>query len=108
MARITPAELEQLKRDVSLVAVAQSQGHRLAKRGKDVVLCCPFHVDKTPSCVITPAKNLFHCFGCGAAGSVLDWVQKTERLTYPQTLIRLRDLAGSSGRGATPFFSRRC
>jgi DNA primase len=96
MARITPAELEQLKRDVSLVAVAQSQGHRLAKRGKDVVLCCPFHVDKTPSCVITPAKNLFHCFGCGAAGSVLDWVQKTERLTYPQTLIHLRDLAGSA------------
>lgn len=95
MARITPAELEQLKRDVPLVAVAQSQGHRLAKRGKDVVLCCPFHPDKTPSCVITPAKNLFHCFGCGAAGSVLDWVQKTERLTYPQTLIRLRDLAGS-------------
>jgi DNA primase catalytic core len=95
MARITPAELEQLKRSVSLVAVAQSQGHRLAKRGKDVVLCCPFHPDKTPSCVITPAKNLFHCFGCGAAGSVLDWVQKTERLTYPQTLIRLRDLAGS-------------
>jgi DNA primase len=95
MARITPAELEQLKRDVSLVAVAQSQGHRLAKRGKDVVLCCPFHVEKTPSCVITPAKNLFHCFGCGAAGSVLDWVQKTERLTYPQTLIRLRELAGS-------------
>jgi DNA primase len=102
MARITPAELEQLKRDVSLVAVAQSQGHRLAKRGKDVVLCCPFHVDKTPSCVITPAKNLFHCFGCGAAGSVLDWVQKTERLTYPQTLIRLRDLAGSSGVPQTP------
>ena len=96
MARMTPAELEQLKRDVSLVAVAQSQGHRLAKRGKDVVLCCPFHPDKTPSCVITPAKNLFHCFGCGAAGSVLDWVQKTERLTYPQTLIRLRDLAGSA------------
>jgi DNA primase len=95
MARMTPAELEQLKRDVSLVAVAQSQGHRLVKRGKDVVLCCPFHVEKTPSCVITPSKNLFHCFGCGAAGSVLDWVQKTERLTYPQTLIRLRDLAGS-------------
>jgi DNA primase len=102
MARITPAELEQLKRDVSLVAVAQSQGHRLAKRGKDVVLCCPFHVDKTPSCVITPAKNLFHCFGCGAAGSVLDWVQKTERLTYPQTLIRLRELAGPAAVAQPP------
>ncbi|WP_241597759.1 toprim domain-containing protein, partial [Rosenbergiella epipactidis] len=49
-----------------------------------------------PSCVISPGKNLYHCFGCGAAGSVLDWVQKTESLTYPQTLQRLRELAGSS------------
>ncbi|MEI7348195.1 CHC2 zinc finger domain-containing protein, partial [Dickeya chrysanthemi] len=39
---------------------------------------------------------LYHCFGCGASGSVLDWLQHTERLTYPQTLLRLRELAGSA------------
>lgn len=94
--RMTPAELDRLKRDVSLVAVAQSQGHKLRKQGKDFAVFCPFHAEKTPSCVISPAKNLYHCFGCNAGGSVLDWLQHTERLTYPQTLVRLRDLDGSS------------
>ncbi|WP_199737298.1 CHC2 zinc finger domain-containing protein [Erwinia psidii] len=94
--RMTPAELEQLKRNVSLVEVAQSQGRKLRKQGKDFVTLCPFHREKTPSCVISPARNLYHCFGCNAGGSVLDWLQHTERLTYPQTLVRLRDLAGSS------------
>ncbi|WP_035338731.1 CHC2 zinc finger domain-containing protein [Dickeya sp. DW 0440] len=97
MGRLTPAELEQLKRGVSLRAVAQSQGHTLKKQGADSYVCrCPFHQENTPSCVITPSKNLYHCFGCGASGSVLDWLQHTERLTYPQTLLRLRELAGSA------------
>ncbi len=96
MGRLTPAELEQLKRGVSLRAVAQSQGHTLKKQGADSYVCrCPFHQENTPSCVITPSKNLYHCFGCGASGSVLDWLQHTERLTYPQTLLRLRELAGN-------------
>ncbi|MCI4005020.1 CHC2 zinc finger domain-containing protein [Dickeya dianthicola] len=97
MGRMTPAELEQLKRGVSLRAVAQSQGHTLKKQGADSYVCrCPFHQENTPSCVITPSKNLYHCFGCGASGSVLDWLQHTERLTYPQTLLRLRELAGTA------------
>nr|TKJ53762.1 DNA primase [Pantoea agglomerans] len=99
---MTPAELEQLKRDVSLVVVAQSQGRKLRKQGKDFAVLCPFHAEKTPSCVISPAKNLYHCFGCNAGGSVLDWLQQTENLTYPQTLVRLRELAGSSTLRATP------
>ncbi|MFC0138946.1 CHC2 zinc finger domain-containing protein, partial [Erwinia mallotivora] len=94
--RITPSELEQLKRNASLVALVQSQGRKLAKQGKDFATLCPFHHEKTPSCVLSPAKNLYHCFGCDAGGSVVDWLQHTERLTYPQTLVRLRELAGSS------------
>ncbi|MFU9138528.1 CHC2 zinc finger domain-containing protein, partial [Erwinia tasmaniensis] len=94
--RMTPEELEQLKRDVSLAEVAQSQGRKLSKQGKDLVTLCPFHREKTPSCVISPAKNLYHCFGCNAAGSVLDWLLHTERLTFPQGLLRLRELAGTT------------
>lgn len=93
--RMTPEELARLKRDVSLVAVAQSQGRKLTKQGKDLVTLCPFHQEKSPSCVITPSENLYHCFGCNAGGSVVDWLQHTERLTYPQTLVRLRELGGS-------------
>ncbi|MGM3184503.1 CHC2 zinc finger domain-containing protein [Dickeya oryzae] len=103
MGRMTPAELEQLKRGVSLRAVAQSQGHTLKKQGADSYVCrCPFHQENTPSCVITPSKNLYHCFGCGASGSVLDWLQHTERLTWPQTLLRLRELAGNPSFLAAP------
>ncbi|MFP1764464.1 CHC2 zinc finger domain-containing protein [Lonsdalea quercina] len=104
MGRMTPAELARLKREVSLLSVAQGQGHRLKKQGDDSVMClCPFHREKTPSCVITPSKNLYHCFGCGASGSVLDWLQHTERLTYPQTLLRLRELTDNrSSLGAVP------
>ncbi|MFP1727462.1 CHC2 zinc finger domain-containing protein [Lonsdalea quercina] len=97
MGRMTPAELARLKREVSLLSVVQHQGHRLKKQGDDSHAClCPFHQEKTPSCVITPSKNLYHCFGCGASGSVLDWLQHTEKLTYPQTLVRLRELAGTA------------
>lgn len=96
MTRIRQQEIDELKRRLSLVDVAESQGHKLKRQGKDYVVLCPFHTEKTPSCVISPGKNLYHCFGCGAAGSVLDWLQHTQRLTYPQTLQRLRELAGSS------------
>lgn len=74
MARIPKHELDELKRHVSLLSLAQSQGHKLKKHGADSYIClCPFHEEKTPSCVITPAKGLYHCFGCGAKGSVIDW-----------------------------------
>lgn len=79
MARIPEAELERLKREVSLVRLIQSQGHELKKRGKDWVMCCVFHDERTPSLSVSEEKNLYHCFGCGAAGSVLDWVMKTQR-----------------------------
>lgn len=101
MARMTPEELERLKRDVSLSQLAESQGRKLKRQGADSLAClCPFHREKTPSCIITPSKNLYHCFGCSAGGSVLDWLQYTEQLTYPQTLVRLRELAGAPSSAA--------
>lgn len=103
MGRMTPEELERLKREVSLLQLAESQGRKLKRQGPDSLAClCPFHREKTPSCVITPSKNLYHCFGCNAGGSVLDWLQHTERLTYPQALVRLRELAGASSLAAVP------
>ncbi|HIB9847739.1 TPA: CHC2 zinc finger domain-containing protein, partial [Escherichia coli] len=78
MARIPKHELDELKRHVSLLSLAQSQGHKFKKHGADSYVClCPFHDEKTPSCVITPAKGLYHCFGCGAKGSVIDWQMHT-------------------------------
>jgi len=100
MPRIPQKELDELKRSVSLAALAESQGHKLRKQGRDVVLLCPFHDEKTPSLVISPAKNLFHCFGCGAAGSVVDWMMKTENVSLPKAVLRLREFAGSCSSSA--------
>nr|AAN64202.1 DnaG primase-like [Photorhabdus luminescens] len=96
MARIPEAELQHLKAAVSLVAVVEQQGRQLFKRGKDYVLLCPFHQEKTPSMVISPAKNLYHCFGCDAGGSVLDWVMKTEGLSLRHAVERLRGELGEN------------
>ncbi|MDB6374065.1 CHC2 zinc finger domain-containing protein [Photorhabdus bodei] len=96
MARIPEAELQHLKTAVSLVAVVEQQGRKLIKRGKDYVLLCPFHEEKTPSMVLSPAKNLYHCFGCHAGGSVLDWVMKTERLSLRHACERLRGELGAN------------
>ncbi|AUQ41947.1 CHC2 zinc finger domain-containing protein [Yersinia ruckeri] len=96
MPRIPQKELDELKRSVSLAALAESQGHKLKKQGKDYVMMCPFHAEKTPSMVISPTKNLYHCFGCGAAGSVVDWVMKTHALSLPKAVALLRNEPGAS------------
>ncbi|MDY4369036.1 DNA primase [Pectobacterium brasiliense] len=95
MARIPESELQHLKAAVSLVEVVRAQGRKVVKRGKDWVVLCPFHQEKTPSCVISPEKNLYHCFGCDAGGSVLDWVMKTEGLSLPHAVDKLRGELGS-------------
>jgi DNA primase catalytic core len=83
MARFSDDTINKIKRDVSLLALVERQGYEVKKHGvKDVVVSCPFHDDKTPSCVITPKENLFHCFGCGEAGSVIDWVMKTQGVSF--------------------------
>lgn len=83
MARISDELINQIKQQVDLVRLVESQGYKLKSHGvKDKALSCPFHEDKTESCVITPAKNLFNCFGCGESGSVIDWVMKTQGVSF--------------------------
>ncbi len=83
MGRISDELIERLKSEVSLVRLAESQGYALKKQGKDYALSCPFHSgDETPSLIISPASNLFNCFGCDAGGSVIDWVMKTQGVSF--------------------------
>ncbi|HFI6927697.1 TPA: CHC2 zinc finger domain-containing protein, partial [Escherichia coli] len=79
-----------------LVAVVQAQGRQLVKKGKDFTTLCPFHDEKTPSCVISPEKNLYHCFGCNAGGSVLNWVMQTEKLSLRKAVERLKAELGDN------------
>ncbi len=79
-------DLAALKKSTDLLAVIQSRGIKLKKEGNDFVGLCPFHEEKTPSFRVTPSKNLFRCFGCGAAGSVIDFVMKKDGLTKQQAI----------------------
>jgi DNA primase catalytic core len=91
MARIPQDEVERLKREISVERLAEAAGVDLVKRGADLVGRCPFHDDRTPSLVITPEKNLWHCMGkCQEGGSSIDWVMKAEGVSFRHAVELLR------------------
>lgn len=104
MARIPEAEIGRLKAEVSLVSLAEAAGVTLRKTGADFTGCCPFHEDDTPSLVISPEKNLWHCLGaCQAGGSVIDWVMRAEGVSFRHAVELLRDgMPAISPAGAGP------
>ena len=63
----------------------------LRRRGANLVACCPFHNEKTPSFYVSPAKGMFKCFGCGKAGSAVGFLMEHEHITYPEALRYLAD-----------------
>ena len=58
----------------------------LRKRGANYIGLCPFHNERTPSFTVSPAKNIFKCFGCGEGGSPVHFIMKHEQLDYPGAL----------------------
>lgn len=66
----------------------------LRRSGSNLMGCCPFHSEKTPSFSVSPAKKLFYCFGCQAGGSVITFVQKAENLDFPEAVEYLANRAG--------------
>lgn len=58
----------------------------LKKRGANLIGCCPFHNEKTPSFSVNPARNIFKCFGCGKAGDSAKFLMEHEHLSYPEAL----------------------
>jgi DNA primase catalytic core len=103
MARIPDGVIERLKTEVSVQRLVEARGVVLTKHGADLHGRCPFHDDRTPSLVITPAKNLWHCMGaCQAGGTVIDWVMKAEGISFRHAVELLQNdglplAAASSG-----------
>jgi DNA primase len=65
----------------------------LKRAGANLVACCPFHSEKTPSFTVSGSKNIFHCFGCGAGGDVITFVMMIENLDYPSAVAKLAEWA---------------
>ena len=92
MARIPEDEVERLKREVSVQRLAEARGIKLHRHGADLLGLCPFHDDRNPSLVITPAKNLWHCLGaCNAGGTAIDWVMKANGISFRHAVELLRE-----------------
>src|SRR5271170_3012630 len=101
MPRIPEDVIERLKKEVSLERLAEARGIQLARHGADLIGKCPFHDDKTPSLVISPKKNLWHCLGaCSTGGSAIDWVMRAEGVSFRHAVELLTSgewKAGSTG-----------
>lgn len=80
---------------------------RLIRRGREFVACCPFHQEKTPSFTVNEQKGFYHCFGCGAHGSIFDFVMQNERVSFPEAVERLAALAGLAMPRAEPADAER-
>ena len=83
----------EVKSKLSIVDVVGETVH-LRKAGTTLKGLCPFHGEKTPSFVVTPARESWHCFGCGEGGDVFSFVMKLENLNFPEALKRLAAKAG--------------
>ncbi len=66
----------------------------LRKAGKDYKACCPFHEEKTPSFTVVPTKQIYHCFGCGESGGIIDFIMKYDHLAFVEAI---ETVAGESG-----------
>ncbi len=67
---------------------------QLKKSGANYFGLCPFHGEKTPSFSVSPEKQMYHCFGCGASGNVFSFLMQYEQLSFPEAVQRLADRAG--------------
>ena len=71
-----------------------SQFVKLKKNGRDYTGLCPFHKEKTPSFHVNQEKQLFHCFGCGAGGNLVQFVMRSEGLDFLEAVKLMADRAG--------------
>ena len=100
MARIPDAELERLKSEISVERLVEAAGIALRPAGKDLLGCCPFHEDREASLVVTPSKNLWHCFACQIGGGPIDWMMKSKGVSFRHAVELLREGAVELPAGA--------
>ena len=88
MARFSDDKLEEVRTRADIVEVIGAHV-RLKRAGRNFVGLCPFHDEKTPSFSVNAERGFFHCFGCGAGGTVFNFVMRTEGLSFPEAIESL-------------------
>ena len=85
--------IEEVRQKNDIVDVV-SQYVKLTRKGSSYFGLCPFHNEKTPSFSVTPGKQMYYCFGCGAGGNVITFLMEYENYTFQEALSSLADRAG--------------
>lgn len=88
---IDNASIESLKNSIDIVDVVGSFVE-LRKAGANYKANCPFHGEKTPSFVVSPSKQIYHCFGCGVGGDSIKFIMEIEKLSYPEAIEKLASM----------------
>lgn len=86
--RIPEEKIEEIRKAVDIVDVV-SEHVSLKKQGRNFSGLCPFHGEKTPSFTVSPEKQLYHCFGCGAGGNVFSFLMESEGISFVESVIRI-------------------
>jgi DNA primase len=92
--QVTKEGIERIKSANDLAAVVAERGIAVQRKGRQLVASCPFHQERTASFTVSPGKGLYHCFGCGAAGDVIGFVTKYDKVTFGAALDTLARRAG--------------
>jgi DNA primase len=82
---ISPQTIEQIKSRIEIMDVV-GEYVKLKKRGANYLGLCPFHNEKTPSFTVSPAKELYKCFGCGKSGNAITFLMEHDKLSYVEAL----------------------
>ena len=94
MSGYIPQEIiDQISRQADIVQVI-SEYIPLSKSGKNYKALCPFHEETTPSFIVSPEKQVFHCFGCGVGGNIFTFLMKVENVSFPQAVRILGQKVG--------------
>ncbi|MCL5772765.1 MAG: DNA primase [Firmicutes bacterium] len=92
---LSPLQIDEILRRLDIVETI-GRYVSLKPSGKNFKGVCPFHPEKTPSLMVSPEKNLWHCFGCGLGGNAFSFVMKAENITFPEAAKILAERAGVS------------
>ncbi len=104
--RIPSSFIDDLVNRIDIVEVVDARVP-LKKAGREYQACCPFHDEKTPSFTVSPTKQFYHCFGCGAHGTAIGFLMEFDHLEFPEAVEELAKMAGvemqyEQGHRATP------
>src|SRR6202163_5086772 len=88
MGRFGDDKIEEVRSRADIVEIISAHA-RLKRAGRNFVGLCPFHNEKTPSFSVNAERGFFHCFGCGAGGTVSNFVMRTEGLSFPEAIESL-------------------